>query len=323
MIECAHCGRLFPEVVGAPTQACPHCGHEFVPSAKGAASSPSPASATAPVDAFGALAFAARTGRRVYPKLLLVFLPALAIELVVGFATDAYAAAAGIPADVESLTTGQQMQLLGVALPLLIALYTVRFALWAFVARVVLAEVGVGGPAWRKLLPAAALMGFVLTLTFIAGLFLVLVGFLVFLHWFAYAPAQLSAGAPGVGAAFDRSRRFAQRHRTYGYTALMVLVGLAVLIPYFLTDALGGAAGVIVPAIINWVGGPLVPLLAASYVALARGPKPEPKSPPEPSSPSVRSSTKCPQCATLIPYTSSGAPVDVTCPACGYTGKVL
>lgn len=320
MIECPRCGRLFPEVVGAPSQACPHCEHEF----EASAALPRARSAS-PVDAFGALAQAAGLGVRDYPRLLLVFLPAFLVELVVGFAIEAYAAAAGLAEDVESLTTGQQMQLLGVALPLLILLYTVRLALWTFVAARVL-DVSLGGrrlAAWKGLLGPAILMGFVLTLAFLAGALLLVVGFLVFLHWFAYAPAQLAAGAPTVGAAFDRSRRFAQEQRTYGFTALLVLVGLAVLVPYFMTDALGGTLGIVVPALVNWIGGPLVPLLAASFVALAKQGAPAAQAFPPAGAPARAASAKCPRCATLIPYEPAGAPVEVRCPSCGYRGKLL
>lgn len=320
MMECLHCGRLFPEVVGAPTQVCPHCSHEMDTLAPARA----PARAI-PVDPVGAITLAARVARSQYHVFLLLFVPALLLEIGTGFAIERYVAATGIPDDTASLTTGDQMRLLGVALPLLILLYTVRLATWTFVAARVL-DVAAGGARlarWRTLLAPALLAGFVLTLTFAAGAILLLVGFLVFLHWFVYAPAQLAAGANGVGLAFDRSRRFARDHRTAGFTALLVLVGLAVLVPYFMADALGGTLAIVVPALINWIGGPLVPLLAASYVALTLRGSRMPDEAPNAAAAPARATTKCPQCSALIPYTPTGSPVDVVCPSCGRAGKVL
>lgn len=322
-MECAHCGRLFPEVVGAPSQVCPHCGHEM-----DAAPSPAPEAATRPphVDPVGAMELAAKIGRKRYGRLLLIWLPALLVEIGVGIAIDAYTNAAGIPADVASLSTGQQMQLLGVALPLTILLYSVRLATWTFTAACTL-DAALGGSrlsGWRALLGPALLAGLVLTLVYSAGILLI-VGTLVFLHWFLYAPAQLAAGAPTIGAAFDRSRRFARDHRTYGFTALIVLLGLVILVPYFVTDAYGGWVGIVVPALIAWIGGPIVPLLAASYVALSLQQTSAEGAPTEEKLPTTRSTAKCPQCGTLIPYTANpaGGPVEIVCPSCGQAGRVL
>lgn len=324
MMECLHCGRLFPEVVGAPTQVCPHCGHEMESDAPARAKVAAP-----PVDPVGALGLAGQVARREYPFLLLLFAPAFALEVATGFLIERYVASIGLPDDPSLLTTGEQMQLLGVALPLLIALYTVRFATWTFVAARVL-DHAVGGARlsrWRTLVGPSLLAGLVLTLTFAAGALLLVVGFLVFLHWFVYAPAQLAAGADGVGSAFDRSRRFARDHRTFGFTALLVLVGLAVLVPYFLADALGGSLAIVVPALINWAGGPLVPLLAASYVALAMRGAPrgagQGHARSQAQEQGARATTTCPQCGRLIPYTPTGSPVDVVCPGCGRSGRVL
>lgn len=322
MIECEGCGRLFPEVVGAPTQVCPHCEREMQTTLQSRAASRGPI----PVDPVGAITLAARVARTEYLRFLLLFLPALALEIGIGFVLEAYASAEGLPTEVDAMSDGQRMQFLGVGVPLILLLYSVRMGLWTLVAARVL-DVAVGGKRlsrWRELVAPALLMGFVLTLTFAAGVLLLVVGFLVFLHWFMYAPAQLAAGASGVGVAFDRSRRFARDQRTAGFTALVALVGLAVLVPYFMADTLGGTLAIVVPALINWVGGPLVPLLAASYVALAlKAPSRElaPASPPVVG----RSTTRCPQCATPIAYTPSvsGGATDVVCPSCGRAGKVL
>jgi len=320
MIECERCGRLYPEVVGAPSQVCPHCEHET-----GAAAPRREAEPRAiPADPVGAITLAARVGAREYPRLLLLWLPALLVELAAGAIILAYSDALGIPDDGTS-TTGQDMQLLGVAMPLLLLFFSARLATWSFVAARVFAFAAPDAPrvAWRRLLPQALLGGFVLTLAYMAGALLLLIGWFVVLHWFAYVPAFVARGGR-VTSAFDESRRFAREHATFGFTALLALVLIGVYGGWYaLSLALDGWLAELAPALVLWLTGPLVPLLAASYVALASTEEKEAPAPRSGAAEVVRASTKCPQCATLIPYTPTGAPVDVVCPSCGRAGRVL
>lgn len=315
MIECPDCGRVYPDVVGAPTQVCPHCGREVD-------SPPSPRAAPAlpRADPVGALALAWRVARKDYLWLLLLWLPAFVVELGVAFAVSAYARSADLLVD-GAMTTGQQMQYLGVSLPLYVVVFTVRLAAWTFVAARAL-DVALGGARlarWRTLVAPALAMGFVLTLAYAAGWLLLVVGFLVFFHWFVYAPAQLADGAEGLGAAFDRSRRFARERRTMGFTALALVVGCALVVPYFLLGNLAEPWGLVAPPAWAWLVGPVLPLLAACFVAVAR----DAPAPPAGGGAPARATTTCPQCRALIPYTPSSGPVEVTCPSCGRSGRVL
>ncbi|HUR68941.1 MAG TPA: zinc ribbon domain-containing protein [Candidatus Thermoplasmatota archaeon] len=314
MRTCPSCGREYPEVAGAPTQVCPHCGFEL-------AAAPAGAAVVVGTDPVGAIRHAWRLARGHYLSFLVLWLPALALELAGDTLTDAYSRARGFT---EPMTTGEQMQLLGVALPLFLLLSIVQLALWTFVAARVLALTPMPAPrvSWRALLPAALLGGLVLTLTYTAGLLLLLVGFFVFLHWFLYVPAEIARGARGVGAAFEASRRFARERRTHGFTALVVLVGALAFVPYVALDGLPGWQGNALSALWAWLTGPVVPLLAASYVAIAQKGDPTTQ---RSVVPATRATTTCPRCATLIPYTpgASGGAVDVTCPSCGYAGRVL
>lgn len=313
MIECPDCGRVYPDVAGAPTQVCPHCGREVE---SPAAAQPAPPLPRA--DPVGAMALAWRVARSDYLRLLLLWAPAFLVEVVVAFSVAAYARSAGLDG---AMTTGQQMQYLGVSLPLYVVVFTVRLAAWTFVAARAL-DVALGGARlarWRALVAPALATGFVLTLAYAAGWLMLVVGFLVFVHWFLYAPAQLADGAEGLGAAFDRSRRFARERRTMGFTALALVVGFALAVPYFALGTLPEPWGLVAPPGWAWLVGPLLPLLAACFVAVARDAPAQAASPEAP----ARATTTCPQCGTLIAYTPSGNPVDVTCPSCGRSGRVL
>lgn len=315
MIECPACGRLYPDVVGAPSQVCPHCGHEVESTAPARAAPPLPRA-----DPVGAVALAWRVARKSYLGLVLLWAPAFLVELAVAFGVEAYARSVGLLVD-GTMTTGQQMQYLGVALPLYVLVFTVRLAAWTLVGARAL-DVALGGARlarWRALVAPSLAMGFVLTLAYAAGWLMLVVGFLVFFHWFLYAPAMLADGASGLGAAFDRSRRFARERRTMGFTALALVVGLALAVPYFLVGDLAEPWGLVAQPAWAWLVGPILPLLAASFVAVARdAPAPGARAGLAP-----RATTTCPQCRTLIPYTPSTGPVDVTCPSCGRAGRVL
>lgn len=311
MMECPSCLRLFPEVIGAPTQVCPHCQHEMAtPGAPAAA----PVRALPPPDPVGAIQHAWGVARRDYPRLLLLWGPAVALELLAGWLLGVYEGAANLPEDVLLMTTGQRMQWLGVALPLFVLLIAARLALWTGIAARVLGVGRLGPRAWA---PAFA-AGLVLTVTYSAGVLLLLVGFFVFLHWFLYVPAMLARNPSSVSAAFEASRRFARERRTQGFTALILLVGSALLLATFLAGALGGMLGLLAGAAVGWLVGPILPLLAASYVAVATD-APTDAEPPR----IARVTTSCPKCATLIPYEPSGSPIQVVCPNCGHSGRVL
>lgn len=322
MMECEGCGRLFPEVVGAPTQVCPHCQREMATATQARSSTRGPI----PVDPVGAITLAARTGAREYPRLLLIWLPALLFELAAGVAILAYEGALGLPAD-GTATTGENMQLLGVATPLLFLFFTIRLATWSFVSKRVL-EVVLGRPSppsWGKLVGPAFVSGFVLTLAYMAGALMLLVGYFIVLHWFAFVPTFVARGAR-LSAAFDESRRFAREHSTFGFTALVAMLLVGIYAGWYaLSVVLDGWIAEVAPALLLWITGPLVPLLAASYVALALKGSATRERPAATATSIVRATTKCPHCATLIPYTPSttGGATDVVCPSCGRAGKVL
>lgn len=282
-----------------------------------------PAHAT-PADPVGAIQLAWRIARSDYGLLLLLWLPALALQLAVGFAIVGYERAQGFAADPALMTTGEQMEWLGVVLPLSLLLLTTRVALWTFVGARVLDRV-LGGKrlaGWQKLVGPAFAVGFVLVLTYLAGALLLLVGLFVFVHWFLYAPAFVAQGARGVGAALEASRRFARERRTQGFTALALLLGALVYGAWSLLGLLPGALGIVAPAIVAWLFGPVVPLLAASYVALALR---SPKKPAQPDAVAAveRATTTCPKCARLIPYTPSAEGARIVCPNCGHEGRVF
>lgn len=325
MLDCAVCGRLFPEVRGAPTQVCPHCGHE----AEGAAgvavvrADPSADDASMPADPVGAIQMAWRFARADYAFLLLLWLPALALELAIAYGTLAYETARGFAGEPASMTTGEQMEWLGVAVPLSLLLLTVRVGLWTFIAARVL-DRALGGDRlarWRSLVGPAFAAGFVLVLTWLAGTLLLLVGLFVFVHWFVYVPAMVANGKHGLGAAFEASRRFSRERRTQGFTALLLLLGGSVYAAWFALGALPGWLGIVIPALVSWALGPIVPLLASAYLALAlRAPE---RTAAEESVAETRSTTRCPRCATLIPYAPDPDGSAIVCPSCGHAGRVL
>jgi hypothetical protein len=273
-----------------------------------------------PADPVGAIQVAFTLARREYIWFLLLWIPAFLLELAAGFADPLYRQARGLPAG--TLTTGETLETLGVQVPLLFLAYTVRFALWAFIALRTLDAV-LGGERttrWRTLVIPSLALGGILVLTYTAGALLVFVGFFVFLHWFLYAPAMLANGAKGVGAALEASRAFARERRTFGFTALVVLLGMIAFVASYLLEKQAGPGGIILPGLFAWLVAPIVPMLAASFVAISQ------KEPPvvlTGATPEPRAATTCPRCATLIPYASAEEAVEVVCPSCGYAGSVL
>lgn len=312
MIECAACRRLFPEVMGAPTQRCPHCQHEQ------ASVAAETSSATAPVaraDPVAALSGAWAHARRRYHVLLALWLPALAVDLAAVYVLAFYERSAGLEG--ARLTTGQAMQYLGVALPLYLGVFTVKLASWSLVA----AEPAGALRATLRRWPLLLLMGFMLLLTYLAGFALVLVGFLVFFHWFLYVPAIVADGEASPARAFERSRAFAREHKTAGFTALVLLLGLLVLVlAGLLTLALGGVGiAEVAGPVASWLVSPFLALLPATYWRIAKDARPV--AAPAPLERTGR--TRCPKCATLIRHDARAGPIDVTCPSCGYSGRVL
>lgn len=343
MLSCPSCGRAFPEVAGARTQVCPHCGHEGdSPAGLGPAAAPAPAAPPALsgsaglADPAAATAHAFRFFRSHYGRLLLLWTPTVLVDIVGALALNAYAHSTGIPEDPFQMSTSDQMRFLGVALPLFLVMYTVQLSLWAHVGSFVLRESGAGGasPSWRRLLPASLGLGLVLTFAYLAGLILLVVPFLIFFHWFLYAPAALAEKPRRASEAFDASRAFARERRTMGFTALVLLVWLGAALVSVVLATLGlaavEAAGLasttattLVGSLAAWLVMPLVPVLPASYWALAsREAAPRPVRAGAPAAERFRT-TKCPKCATLVPYTATGSPVDVVCPVCGHAGRVL
>ena len=328
---CPSCQRTFPEVEGVDVQQCPHCGHEARTRAPGAANTP------AAVDPAGAAAHAFRfTGKR-YVPLLLLWLPAGLVDLTGSLALVAYQVGASIPDDLTTLTLSQQMRFLGVALPIMVTVYAAKLAAWAGVAAYVGDSVDPRGghaAALRGRGLQVMMLGFALALAYVAGLLLLVVPFLVFFHWFLFAPAALAEPGRSVGGALDASRRFAKERRTFGFTALVLFVLAGLFIAYLvlavaflsIADAFGGASEYVaaaLQALAAWLVSPLASVLPASFYWLAKqAPTERPVDPAAPLADRFRT-TKCPGCGTLVPYTATGQPVEVTCPVCGRTGKVL
>ena len=337
---CPECGRRFPEVAGAGSQECPFCGHETPDAPRPAepAEAPVPPDAEArPIaDPVGALAHAGGFVSRRYLRLLALWVPVLVMDVVVTLALVAYQAAHPETEDLARLSVDQGLALLGVVLPLLLLDLAVTFAAWAWVARLVLGEGGhAGGEARappRVPLGASLAVGGILTVALAGGLVLLLLPGLILFHMFLFAPAAL-AGGEGVGGAFDASRRFSKERQTAGFTALVVLAAALLYAASFaIASFLARAAGTlglpspyvlgVLEVLPSWFLSPLLPVLPASYWLLARRAEEAPARDARPSGP-ARATTKCPRCATLVPYTPTGAPVDVKCPRCGAAGRVL
>lgn len=312
MIACAACRRLFPEVAGAPSQQCPHCGHDQASTAEPVAAPAAPAA-----DPVAAVAAAWAHARRRYHVLLALWLPALVLEVAAAYLLAAYEQSAGLGAS-GRYTTGEAMQYLGLALPLYLGVYTVKLASWSVVA----AEAGGTLRATIGRWPLLLVAGFVLVLTYLAGFALLLVGFLVFFHWFLFVPAALADGERSLAGAFERSRAFSREHRTAGFTALVLLLGVAlVAVAGVLTFAMG-AVGLeaLAGPLASWLASPFLALLPAAYWRIGKTAR---AAAPAATAPSRAGRTRCPRCATLVPYEPREGPVDVACPTCGYAGRVL
>ena len=292
------------------------------------------------VDPAGAAARGFALFARRYPSFLLLWLPILVLNVAVELALQAYGAGLGITPNVplSQLDVSTGLRYLGVGVPLYLAFVAVELAFFAVIAAHVLDHVGESG-ATQTLratlrMPGALLgLGVVLMLAFLGGIVLLVVGAVVFFHWYQFAPAALAQRRQGVVDALGASRRFAKERRTFGFTALVlfVAVGVAVLSALIAAVVAAGLAaigasgdwvGIVVSALASWALVPLVAVLPASYWALAQN---APIAQSEvPSMPAERArTTKCPQCGTLVPYEATGTAVDVTCPSCGRQGKVL
>lgn len=308
---------------------------------------------------------AAKTGFSAYSKRFPAMLGAWGIAAVVSLVgallLRAYMAGQGIDAafleswnagDPLPLTFEQQMAVLGVGLPLFFASAVASLVAWGLVARVVSRHV-----APEKELPPVpwgplVLLGSALVLLYAVGMLLFVVPFLVFFHWFLFAPAVLATRGGSVGEAFEASRRFAKERRTMGFTALVLFVWLGLVIMGGIASlAFGGILGAlgvppswaadIASPLGSWLFMPLMAAMPAAFWILGQrrgaaspGAAPaygEARATPVEVTPeqAARSATerfrttKCPQCGTLVPYTATGQPVDVTCPVCNRSGRVL
>lgn len=333
MRTCLRCGRAYPEVAGAEAQRCPFCGQEAVDLDLAPQAEEAPLPLADPV---GALAHAGRFVARSYPRLLALWLPVVVMDATVALAIVAYQAVRPETADLGALTVDQALSLLGVISPLYFLDFAVTFAAWSWVARAVMGPPSAArGSRQGASLGAAVAMGALLTLALVAGFLLALVPSLVLFHMFLFAPAALAAGST-VGGAFEESRRFARERRTAGFTALMVLlagllVGASFALGSLLQDVLvaGGVGSpvalALAEALPGWLLWPLLPVLPASYWLLAReaGARDAEAHAMAAGAATTRRSTKCPKCGALVPYDATGGPVDVTCPLCGTSGRVL
>lgn len=328
MIDCPACGRAFPAVEGATEQTCPHCGHEFGTFLKGDLPRP-------PADPAAAAAAGFRIFVKRYPSFLLLWLPVLLVDVAVELSLQAYGNRVGLPTDLAQVDAATALRYLGVGVPLYLAFYAVQLAFFAVIAAHVLDHAaGEGGTATLRATlakPGALLgLGLVLMLAYLGGLVLLIIGAVVFFHWYQFAPAALADRRRGVVDALQASRRFAKERRTFGFTALVLFVAFALAIVWAVLSAAGGAifggaplARILVGALASWLLTPLVAILPAAYWAIAQhAPPPDPGAPQGPPAERFRT-TKCPQCGTLVPYEASDGPVEVACPVCGRKGKVL
>ncbi|MFA5862846.1 MAG: hypothetical protein WDA16_14230 [Candidatus Thermoplasmatota archaeon] len=337
MRTCEQCGRSFAEVLGAPEQTCPQCGHAHN-EAHGSFAAPEPVD---PVSA-------ARTALRLFGKhwgaLMVLWLPVVLVTLCAQALVTAYDEAQGITPDLGAMSVAQSLQYLGVALPAALVATMVELGMWVVIAAFVLEREGVASPgSLRRVMrsPTKVLgLGMLLTLSFFVGLVLLVVPFFFFLHRFAYAPAAAADGNTVQGA-LAASSAFAKERRTLGFTALIVLVWIVLVIIGLVLSAPEQAlfklvgvpeayAEAFAPVIASWPLAPFLPLLPASYWAIARKQPAAAAAVPAPAGAVVPTSaaerfrtTKCPQCETLVPYTATGGPVDITCPVCGRQGRVL
>lgn len=324
-----------PEVLGADTQECPHCGAEVASSTSAV---PEPRTM---VDAAAGAAAALRVARTSYLAALLLWIPALVVDVAASLGISYYQSSHGIPPDVAAIDDAQRLELLGVGVPLLALTFLLKLALFAPTAGLVLDRMGVTregsalASAARRVLAILAL-GAILLLLYVVGTLLALVGLIVLYHWFQFAPAAFADRRGGVTDALGASRRFAQERRAYGFTALSFFALFAAIVLDLVLNAGGNMlmrallpqdwSDAIVGSVALWLVTPFLAILPAAYWGLAtRAPAPPAAPDAEAPAPAPRAlaTTKCPQCATLIPYTPTGAPVDVTCPVCGRKGKVL
>lgn len=330
MRTCPSCGKEFAEVQGASEQSCPHCGF-IVPTPSAVAPSVEPPAG--PVDAFGAAAHAVRLWLRHPLALLALWLPVVLANGAVSIMLVLYAESTGIPTDPFAMNDPQRLRYLGVALPLAGVAFAIELAAWGAVAAFVARKESTASGAP---LSAATLLGlgFLLTFAYVAGFALLVVPFFIFFHWFLHAPAAAGDGAT-LTRALERSRVFARERRTYGFTALVLLVWVAIwLIELVLANGFAsflglfgvpaGYADALGPVLAAWPLAPLIPLFPAAYWSLAKRAAPD-ADPPAPNAPAAERfrTTKCPKCATLVPYTATGQPVDITCPVCGTKGKAV
>lgn len=328
MIRCPACGRDVPQVLGAAEQACPHCGHEFALDA-------APDAAKPRADPVAALVHALRFAKRHYGWVLVLWIPALLLDVGATLAVGAYERAQGLDVDVAAMSDAQRLSWLGVAAPILLLTIVLKLALFAPVGALVLDRSREGSRALRAIarMPVTlAALGLLLAVAYVVGALFALVGFVVLFHWYQYAPVALAQRRRGLGDAFEASRRFAKERRAQGFTALVLLVALAALLVgqglEVGVDALLAAqgwsnawTGALAGGVAFWLVTPMIAILPASFWALAAHEAPARTKAPVPRAAS--STTRCPQCAALIPYEPTGTPVDVACPQCGRKGRVL
>lgn len=332
VLRCPACGRDVPEVLGAESQECPHCGEAILAARQ----------ESARVDATAGAVAALRVARKAYGAALLLWVPALVVDVAASMGISYYQASHGIPEDLAGITDAQRLAFVGVGAPILLATLLLKLMLFAPTAGLVIDRMDPRREAGSALAFAARAVFGTLTLAlillvlYLGGVVLALVGLVVFYHWFQFAPAAFADRAKGVGDALSASRRFAQERRAFGFTALSFFALLLAIILDLVINAAGTRvldlvlpaswSDAIVGSLALWLVTPFLAILPAAYWTLATRAKPTDVSAPiEPDAPASARfrTTKCPQCGALIPYTATGAPVDVACPVCGRAGKVL
>ncbi|HLE97428.1 MAG TPA: hypothetical protein VI997_08675 [Candidatus Thermoplasmatota archaeon] len=369
MIKCPVCGSAIPQVHGASAQVCPRCGAEVDTPDEGQGQAQAQARGRAqgvPRDTAGAAARAVRIVVADYPGWLALYAPfallALVVEVVGILAVQAAGWSGSVPTDPVRVAL-----VVAVTLPFVVLEYGVGAAflgVGAAVASRKAQDLRLGAAPRVRAIEGVRILreravpllgaGVVLVAVLFAGLLLLVVPAVFFVHRYLWTTAFVARGR-GVGDAFRASHDLAAERRTKAYTAVIVLAWVGVFLVRVTGEIVlgpvlgeGDVWGAVGAAIVAFPLLPVVPALVGSLLAEAEGVAPkaaapvvvERPTPPAPATaraapvgtapparratsvPPARRAVRCPGCGTAVPFTPTGAPVRVTCPRCGRTGVV-
>ncbi|HVL47357.1 MAG TPA: hypothetical protein VM889_02240 [Candidatus Thermoplasmatota archaeon] len=151
-----------------------------------------------------------------------------------------------------------------------------------------------------------------------------------------FAPAAAALSSRSAVASLRHGRDLAVAARTIGFALLVVLAWVAL---FFAARAVSGFAletmrfatgfaptpeAVDVAALpFQWLAAPFVPAMVTAYYVLLVRPPPAPAGAASPVPRAARfRMTRCPACATVIPYETTESDTRVVCPSCGKAGVV-